>query len=85
MSYFYITFLNLSIFAKRGGGLTTIHPGTFHFDFANLQDDPRAAVAAGKKPLEAMHHEHPLLENVNQAEVEGEEARDVDEAISVLS
>ncbi len=33
---------------------------------------------------ERMHHEQPLEENINRLEVEGDEARTVEEALSLL-
>ncbi|XP_046404027.1 coiled-coil domain-containing protein 124 [Ischnura elegans] len=43
----------------------------------------KAAAAAKKEPL--THLEKPLEENINLVKVEGEEARTVDEALSILS
>lgn len=43
------------------------------------------ARAAAEKEASLMHHEVPLEENVNKLETEGEEARTVEDAISVLS
>ncbi|KAG8183653.1 hypothetical protein JTE90_005639 [Oedothorax gibbosus] len=41
--------------------------------------------SAAKPPKEVVHVETPLEENINRIQVEGDEARNVDEAISILS
>ncbi|XP_046574387.1 coiled-coil domain-containing protein 124-like [Haliotis rubra] len=44
-----------------------------------------AAAAAEKQEKELVHDEKPLEENINRLDVEGQEARTVEEAISLLS
>ncbi|KAJ1526002.1 hypothetical protein ONE63_009179 [Megalurothrips usitatus] len=50
-----------------------------------METAKRAEAAQPSKPEEETHISKPLEENINRLEVEGEEARTVEEAISVLS
>ena len=50
-----------------------------------METEKRAQAAQPNKPVLETHISQPLLENINRLQVEGEEARTVEEAISVLS
>ncbi|XP_071118646.1 coiled-coil domain-containing protein 124-like [Haliotis cracherodii] len=55
-------------------------------DIASQQERLQAAAAAAEKhDKEVSHDEKPLEENINRLEMEGQEARTVEEAISLLS
>ena len=49
-----------------------------------METEKRAQAAQPNKPEIDTHISQPLLENINRVQVEGEEARSVEEAISVL-
>lgn len=65
--------------------LKAVKPTPVKVTRAHIQANQEQKIQASSKPRELMHDEKPLEENINRLEIDGVDARNVDDAISALS